>query len=171
MYNFKHNPIPATVEPKAVLANLQFARSVIDAYPATQIDLANYKLEREEHTCGSLFCGLGLLATIPKFKALGFATALAPASFYGEGNKGVHSFYLYISPSQRLCSTDVADAHTLDPIFGVDAFQTLFLPRMCNRIDPEIVNVLAGRIGGKAAHISDKDLLLARFDLQIAKYQ
>lgn len=154
---------------KFILGNLQFAQEVIDNFPDPRVNLSYFRatltadhVEKHPETCGTLFCGLGLMATIPKFRALGlkFAPRHTP------------SLYGHIDQIQGLTFNDsglgaIMHQNVLDHIFGDDCFDTLFAARNWGIADTEILN----RTSTVWRKTSDKELIMKRFDYQIARYR
>lgn len=113
--------------------NLQELHRIITAYPESKLDLQNYV----SHTdCGTLFCAVGLAATMPFFMD---QIGMPPAD-----------------PAESGFNNLADDLSDMSEIWGHDSFDRLFASHGQGRYDEEILD--------NQAPLSDKELILARID-------
>lgn len=134
--------------------NLVRAREIIAAHD--KFDLSQFA---RNTGCGTLYCGAGLLGTIDEFKEQGIVLV-------GRGNPSSSDCYSRTMPCFCL-STDYPNKPCADYVFGDNCFLDLFAERGYGTYDCIIFNEIDSR-GGLSAAMSDKDLLLARFDFLLA---
>lgn len=120
-----------------VKENLQELHRVITAYPEDQLNLRNY------HTCGTIFCAVGLAATLPFFMDQMGMPAMNPE----EGQGSDLSF--------NNIASDLSD---MKEIWGEDAFERLFATHG-QGVNDEMFPL---------AHGNDKALILARIEYALA---
>lgn len=158
-----------------IISNLKFAREVIAAFPDPRISLATFHLELTDEytadhpeTCGSLFCGYGLLATIPKFRAMGIRLS-NPIRFHNEPPTGLRrikaTYNAHIKGLPMHSYEGSNGDEELNKIFGKNAYNKLFTTRGSGVYDFMFLSSHSMK-----PYVSDKQLLLSRFDRHISNH-
>lgn len=132
---------------QAIITNLETLLSAVEAQPESLFDLSGYK---QVEPCGTLFCTVGLAATMPFFQEQGVEMRpVATNANLGE---------VFIN-GQNAWRFNVAP-----PLFGPNAFGNLFEPADCGNLD----DLLGYEDDGEnAPNMTDKELAIARLRKQL----
>lgn len=138
-----------------IINNLKTLLAAVEAQPESQFDLSFYK---KEEACGTLFCTIGLAATMPHFQALGY-------NFKSFQNRSGGFVYFVNKDDEEVTYTDITDED-----FGDGAFEALFAPASRGTTDEAlgyeaICDDDGDRIG---ANLSDKELAVKRLENRIS---
>ncbi len=151
-----------------IINNLKRAIEIFEAFPAERLNLLKWASQPDElkdrlavpntddHTCETLFCGAGWLATQPEFLDQ-LRISFGDGIFAGWGFKGLANA---LSDSEE--------------IFGFDPFDRLFSTAGNGDWDDDLMERMATDDDSQAVYnkpMSDKDLLIARFRRQLAIYE
>lgn len=137
---------------QTIIANLEQLRDQIILQPEKLFDLNFYK---QEEPCGTIFCSVGLAASMPHFIEQGLGFRLVKS--YNDATEpsmgyAVSGYYAQIN------GVDVDDnGKDLDMLFGENAFITLFVPGGEGLNDYEFDD-------RHPDEFSDKELALARIE-------
>jgi hypothetical protein len=126
-----------------VIKNLQTLHDQIALQP---VDLFSLDVYKRDEPCGTIFCAVGLAASMPYFIEQGFG-------FRQEDNWSIATIH----------DVDVDASATLDIVFGTEAFQYLFEPSGLGWNDED----LGYDDNGYTPNMTDKELALARLNHRI----
>lgn len=132
------------------IENLQLLISAVEAHPEELFDLMKYK---QEKNCGTLFCTLGLAASMPEFQEQGVQFLQYDNTF---------GFDVVINGVPATIS------HTIDSIFGPDAFDRLFQPAQLGQWDKSFGYSLSTEADEYSPNMTDKALALKRLYRQLS---
>lgn len=128
------------------IENIEILIEAVTAQPEELFDLSKYK---REESCGTLFCTLGLAATLPEFQAQGLKIFQCGDAFDVTIND-VHAWYEGIA----------------EPVFGPNAFIRLFEPADCGTMDAVLGYDRGWSYG--SPNMTDKELALKRLNRQLS---
>lgn len=138
------------------IENLEILIDAVEQHPEELFDLSKYK---QEKNCGTLFCTLGLAASMPEFQAQGVEFVKRPE---------------YSSSDVKINGETAWYADTADGIFGPEAFSRLFEPADCGSMDaflrysPGFVEHCDDGDIQHGPNMTDKELALARLNKQLS---
>lgn len=137
-----------------IIQNLETLIEAVEAHPEDHFNLSRFKQETE---CGTLFCTIGLAATMPYFQEQGLELVNITPRFserqvFDVRINGGHSY----------------EAMLVDPLFGPNAFGRLFDPAGLGSLDEVLGYVDEDELGNTIQpNMTDKELALARLRNQV----
>ncbi len=135
--------------------NLIAAIAAVAAWPENRFDLETFTGTNE---CGTFYCSLGLLTTVPHFRKQGLRLRTKErreGASFGVGKEGVEDAQF------------ASQATWPDEMFGMHAFYRLFSGRGDGDLDDAIITDLDLQRGER---LSDKELAIARLRWQLENY-
>lgn len=133
---------------QAIITNLETLLAAVEVQPEGLFDLSMFK---QDSSCGTLFCTIGVAACLPHFQAQGLEFGRVQGN-----NKEVVLINGYAAYNRGVA----------DPIFGPNAFDHLFEPAGLGGFDGD-EDIDYDDYSDDMPNMSDKTLAIARIEKQI----